>query len=193
MTAPPDLDRVEIREEGALWAWLDTHHARDASVLLVTYKKAAGARYVSRDAVLDALIAYGWIDGRRWVHEDPTRTMQLISPRKQQVWAQSYKSRAKRLEDEGKLRAPGRAAIDRAKAAGQWDAGTDVDALVVPDDLRSALAQAPDAATWFDQAAPSYKRNVLRWLKSAKRQPTRDKRIMEIVTRASKGEKVPQY
>ena len=60
----PDLEQVEVTSQAALWAWLETHHSQDASVLLVTWKKAAGETYVGRDAVLDALIAYGWIDGR---------------------------------------------------------------------------------------------------------------------------------
>lgn len=67
----------------------------------------------------------------------------------------------------------------------------DVDALVVPRDRRAALTEA--AGAWFDAAIPSYRRNVLRWMASAKTEPTRAKRVAEIAARAAKGESVPQF
>lgn len=79
MTMLPELEQIEIKDEQALWDWLELHHAQQVSILLVTYKSATPEFYVSRAAVLDALLAYGWIDGRRYV-VDAARTAQLIAP-----------------------------------------------------------------------------------------------------------------
>jgi uncharacterized protein YdeI (YjbR/CyaY-like superfamily) len=185
------FEQVEIADQSALWDWLARNHAQPHTIWLVTYKKQVADKYVSRDEVLDALIAYGWIDGICRV-VDTDRTMQLIAPRKQQVWAQTYKTRAARLETEGRMADPGRAAITRAKAAGQWDALAHVDALEVPDDLRVAL-DAAGAGEFFGRAAPSYRRNVLRWIAGARTPPTRAKRIAELVARSARQEKVPQF
>ena len=95
--------RVEIESAQTLWEWLGAHHAQQASVWLVTHKAADRGKYVSREEVLDALIAYGWIDGRQ-LKLDDTRTMQLIGPRKQKAWAQSYRDRAARLLAKGGCR-----------------------------------------------------------------------------------------
>lgn len=185
-------DRLEINRADALWFWLAENHTRNAGVWLVTFKKSAGANYVSREEVLDAVIAYGWIDGRRMKHDDPDLTMQLISPRRHQVWAQTYKERAARLEAEGRMQPPGRAAISASKAQGTWDSLAHVDRLEIPDDLGAAL-KAGSADEWFDQAAPSYRRNVLRWIAQAKTAPTRTKRVAIVSEHAARGEKVPQY
>lgn len=76
--------QVDIASATELWIWLEAHHSQLDFVWVVTFKKHVPDRYVSRFEVLDALVAYGWIDGiRRKVDAD--RTMQLISPRKQQV------------------------------------------------------------------------------------------------------------
>ncbi len=134
-------------------------------------------------------ITYGWIDGvRRKVDAD--RTKQLISPRRQHVWADTYKQRADRLETEGRMKALGRAKIAQAKAAGLWDALAHVDALDVPSDLTDALGTGSD---WFQNAAPSYRRNVLRWIASAKKPDTRIKRIGIVAEHAQNGKKVPNY
>lgn len=183
--------RFEITKAKALWDWLETHHGQDGSIWLVTWKAAHRDKYVSRDAVLDALIAYGWIDGRR-MKLDADRTMQLIAPRKQQVWAQTYKDRAARLIADGRMHASGLAAIDESKRAGLWDALADVDALEDPEDLQTALAE-KGAIAWWQGAAPSYRRNVLRWIAGAKKPETRAKRIGIVSDHAARGEKVPQY
>jgi uncharacterized protein YdeI (YjbR/CyaY-like superfamily) len=89
-------------------------------------------RYVSRNQVLDALIAHGWIDGRR-LTLDTHRTMQLIAPRKQQAWAASYKARADRLIGEGRMHPSGLAALEAGRAIGLWTASDPIDALLEPD------------------------------------------------------------
>ncbi|WP_222836415.1 YdeI/OmpD-associated family protein [Jannaschia donghaensis] len=182
---------MEIASEPALWAWLEAHYERDRGVWLVTWKAAHRDRYLSRDAVLDALIAYGWIDGRR-MKLDADRTMQLIAPRKQQAWAATYRERANRLETAGRMRAPGRAVIARDRASGLWDAMAHVDALEDPADLILAL-EARDAWPWWTDAAPSYRRNVLRWIAQAKADATRAKRVAIVAEHAARGEKVPNY
>lgn len=182
---------VEVHGEAALWDWLAGHHAQPESVWLVTWKAAHPDRYVSRNAVLDALIAHGWIDGRRMVL-DADRTMQLISPRKQQAWAQSYKDRAARLESEGRMHPAGRAAVRQGQESGLWHVSDPVDALIDPNDLIAAL-DAARALHWWQTAAPSYRRNILRWIARAKRVETRTKRVGIVVTHAAKGEKVAQF
>ena len=90
MTKTDNFMRVEIESEAALWAWLDAHHGQDDSVWLVTWKKPS-PKYLSTGQVLDALIAYGWVDGIRRKHENPEQTMQRIDPRKMQACAQTHK------------------------------------------------------------------------------------------------------
>lgn len=189
--ADEGTERVEIETPAALWDWLDVHHAQDESVWLVTFKAADRARYVSREEVLDALIAHGWIDGRRMAL-DAARTMQLISKRRTHEWTASYRARAGRLMAEGRIRPPGARAVAAARRSGQWMAHPDVDALEIPPDLAAVLAARPGAAAWFEAAAPSYRRNVLRWIAKAKRPETRARRLDATAAASAEGVKVPQ-
>lgn len=188
--AEAHLERVEVTSADGLEDWLAAHHGQAESVWLVTWKAAHPAKYVGREEVLDALIAWGWIDGRRKVL-DADRTMQLIAPRRQQAWAQSYKDRAARLEAEGRMRPPGIAAVEAGKASCLWSFYDDVDALIVPHDLGAALAGRGAAEAW--EAAPkAYRRNLLRWVKLAKTASTRSKRIAQITEAIAAGKRIPQ-
>ncbi len=111
MLATHRFPMIAAPDAQSLWRWLaadrgqDGHgqdgHGQDGSVWLVTWLQAPGAPYLSRAAVLDALIAWGWIDGIRRaqgcggdVGPGAGRTMQLISPRRHQRWTASCRARA---------------------------------------------------------------------------------------------------
>lgn len=185
------FEKIEVENLAQLRDWLAANHDRAEGVWLVTYMKIVSGKFVDRRDVLDELLCFGWTDGLRR-KLDETRTMQLISPRRQQVWAKSYKDRVERLEAEGRMEAPGRAAIEQAKSLGLWAASAQVDALAVPDDLSVALRAQPPAEQNFEAGAPSYRRNVLRWIAAAKKPETRAKRIAELVSQAVSNRKIPQ-
>ena len=190
MIKTENFEQVVVENQAALREWLLDHHQQEASVWLVTYKKSEKEKYVSREEVLDVLLCFGWIDGIRRKRDEKT-SMQLIAPRKAQHWAKSYKERAAKLMEEGKMHATGQASIDRGKASGLWHFMDDVDALILPEDLKSALKALPPAATFFDSINPSSKRFVLRWIKLAKTEKTRKSRILKIAQLSAKGEKLP--
>jgi uncharacterized protein YdeI (YjbR/CyaY-like superfamily) len=183
--------KVEIIAEEHLWSRLGAHHDQSGSVWLVTWKAAHRDRYVSNSQVLDALVGYGWVDGRK-MKLDEARVMQLISPRKQKAWAQTYRDRAARLEREGRMMPPGRAALEAARQSAVFDSMQPVDALEEPSDLVDALDKV-GSYDWWVTAAPSYRRNVLRWIASAKGNDTRLKRIHTVSEHAAEGKKVPNY
>ena len=187
----PELERIEVTSPAGLWSWLATHHQSPKSYLLVTYKAADLERYVSRDEVLNALIAYGWIDGRRYAL-DTARTMQLICARKQQKWTQSYRERYQRLKEAGQMQPAGEAAVLAAQQNQNWEGDADVDQLQDPEDLTKALQTAGGFA-WWGEAAPSYRRNILRWLKAAKKPETRAKRVTQICAACASGTKIPNF
>lgn len=186
-----NFSSLEITNEQDLWIWLSNNFGSQESVWLITYKKSTPQKYLSREQVLDALIAYGWIDGIRRKLDDQ-RTMQLISQRKIQSWSATYKQRAERLVAAGRMQPAGRDAITQSKRLGLWNVMQDVDALVVPDDLQILLYKDATAATYFETCPPSYKRNVLRWLKSAKTERTRQKRLHSIFTECKTENRIPQ-
>lgn len=185
------FQQVQVASKDQLEAWLAANHAQTENIWLVTFKKTLPEKYLSTADILDAVIAWGWIDGiRRKLDTD--RTMQIIGPRHTQAWAKSYKDRTERLIKEGRMQSPGFASIEAGKASGLWDFWADVDALIDPDDLRRALASSPEAQTYYDNCGDSYRRNLLRWIKLAKTDATRAKRIAQIVAASGDGKRIPQ-
>ena len=137
--------------------------------------------------MVDELLCFGWIDSRtRRLDED--RTLLYVSPRKPgSSWSKANKHRIAKLAKEGKLQPAGAAAVDAAKQDGSWTFLDDVERLEVPPDLDCALDDNPRARSHFDAFNASAKKIILLWIKTAKRDETRARRIAETVRLAGKN------
>jgi uncharacterized protein YdeI (YjbR/CyaY-like superfamily) len=190
MIKTENFEKIEITASAELREWLFKNNEQKESVWVVTYKKGIIEKYVSVQEVLDQLLCFGWIDGiRRKLDEE--RTMQLISPRKVEQWAQTYKVRFAKLEKEGLVYQSGLNAVIASKQSGLWDFMDDVDKLIVPTDLLNALHENPPAISYFETLSPSNKRFVLRYIKLAKTKETRQKRIFQTASLAAQNIKIP--
>ena len=190
MIETENFEKVEVESSEDLRNWLSQNYLNENSVWLVTYKKSEPSKYVSRWDVLDELICFGWIDGIRRKLDDK-RTMQLISKRKVEHWAKSYKERVEKLIENGKMHESGLKAIEVSKSNGLWNFMDDVDNLIIPKDLSKELSKLDGATEFFNSINPSSKRFVLRWIKLAKTEKTRNNRIKKLAELSAKEEKLP--
>ncbi|MEO1621685.1 MAG: YdeI/OmpD-associated family protein [Cyanobacteria bacterium J06632_3] len=187
MSRLDDFERVEAVSREQWRAWLQENYQRDESIWLVRYKKQAGDRYLSYDAVVEEALCFGWIDSLPRSLDDE-RTMLLISPRKaKSVWSKLNKERVARLVADGLMMPPGLEKVDRAKVDGSWVFLDDVEALIIPEDLAAALATNEVAQENFAGFSPSAKKGILQWIKMAKRSQTRQQRIQKTVEKAAAG------
>lgn len=182
------LQKVEVKSHEELRDWFEKNHAQKDSIWLVTYKKIAGDKYLPNPIVVDECVCFGWMDGRKMKLDDK-RTMQLLSPKKTEHWAKSYKDRYARLKKAGRMHEAGEALVREAKKSGAWDFMNDVDNLLLPDDLREAMEAKPPALSNYEAFPDSAKRDILRWIKIAKREETRAKRIDETAAKAARNER----
>ena len=190
MIKTENFNKIEITSAKELRDWLSTNYSQVEGVWLVTYKKAEKDKYVSREEVLDELLCFGWIDGIRRKLDDK-KTMQLISPRRAQHWAKSYKDRVEKLIKGNRMHQAGLDAVKAGKESGLWNFMDDVDKLIIPKDLEQALKKLEGATEFFININDSSKRFVLRWIKLAKTQKTRENRIHKIAKLSAAGEKLP--
>lgn len=188
-----EFEQVEVKSRAELRDWLSRNHAQRDSVWLVTFKKAAGERYLPYDAIVEEALCFGWIDSRPQ-SLDELRSMHMLSPRKSgSAWSQANKLRAERLIEQGLMEAPGLVKVETAKQDGSWEFLDDVQQSVLPTDLEAALAKSREAKTNFEAFPPSSKRIILEWIKQAKRPETRLRRIEETVAKAAKNVRANHY
>jgi len=131
--------------------WLAAHGGSRASVWLKIAKKGPGATSLTAAEAGDVAICHGWIDSQRRPL-DATHFLQRYSPRRPgSPWSRVNVERVEALEAAGRMRAPGRAQVEAAKADGRWAAAyAPQRSAAVPEDLAAALARSDRARTAFD-------------------------------------------
>lgn len=173
--------------------WLHENHNKKQSVWLIYYKKKSNKPTVIYSEAVEEALCFGWIDSRA-KPIDEVRFMQFFCKRKpKSVWSKVNKEKIERLTQAGLMAKAGFESIEIAKQNGYWSILDDVEALIIPADLEVELDKLPIAKTNFLNFSRTDKRNILQWIRLAKKDETRINRINEIVTFALQNLKPKQF
>jgi uncharacterized protein YdeI (YjbR/CyaY-like superfamily) len=171
-------------------AWLEENHATEKEIWLLHYKKHAGKPGIPYEDAVEEALCFGWIDGiMRRIDEE--KYALRYSPRKSgSIWSETNKKRAERMIEQGRMTDAGLAKIKEAKKNGKWHKATlREDTTNIPLDLKKALEANEKARHNFESLAPSYRKQFIWWITSAKMHETRRRRIQKIVRLAEENKK----
>ncbi len=165
--------------------WLELNHNKKEAVWLIFYKKKSPNHNLSWSESVDEALCFGWIDSTKKTI-DEERYMQYFSRRKpNSIWSKINKEKVSKLIQNNLMTKAGFDSIETAKQNGSWTILDEVEALVIPEDLKEELANYKGSMEYFDSLSKSVKKILLHWVIFAKRTETRQKRILEIVENAS--------
>jgi uncharacterized protein YdeI (YjbR/CyaY-like superfamily) len=170
-------------------AWLEEHHATADGVWVKIAKKGTGIPTVAYPEVLDTALCFGWIDGQRKALDDQYFLQRFTPRRARSRWSQVNRDKVEALTKAGRMRPPGIAEVERAKADGRWDAAyASVRTMGVPADLQRELDARPQAAAFFATLNSQNRYSILYRLHDAKRPETRARRLEKFVAMLEAGE-----
>jgi uncharacterized protein YdeI (YjbR/CyaY-like superfamily) len=182
----PQLHPADIAE----WSrWLADNHNTSDGVWLVFWRKESGKQPLDYDEAVREALCWGWIDGHTRSIDEHRRGMWFTRRGSNSAWAASNKARVDDLIAQDRMRPPGQAVIDDARARGLWNLLDDAEALVESQELATALDADPLARKNWDAFPPSARKLGLSQIAFAKRPETKSKRIATIVEKAARGER----
>ncbi|THA61078.1 OmdA domain containing protein [Streptomyces sp. A0958] len=172
-------------------AWLEEHHADRPGLWLKVAKRNSGVPSVTADEYTDAVLCYGWITGQR-KSCDEVYYLQRITPRRPRgVWSLVNVEKVEALIAAGRMREPGLAEVEAARADGRWEAAYPSQSLAtVPADLAGALAADEAAGGFFERLGRSDRYLVLLRLMTASTPEVRQARLRRAVAAMAGGRKV---
>jgi len=172
-------------------AWLEKNHGVSKEVWLIYYKKYTGKPGITYEASVEEALCFGWVDSiiKRL---DDDRCARKFTPRNyNSVWSESNKKRAEKMIREGKMNEVGMAKIIEAQERGEWLMIREVNKeLIVPSFIQNAFAKNEKARLFFGTLAGSYKRQIVFWVSSAKKEETKEKRLKEVISLLEKNQKL---
>jgi len=162
--------------------WLAEHYDARKEVWLVYYNKNSGRPSIPYGDSVEEALCFGWVDSIIWKIDD-AKFVRKFTPRKAaSKWSEINKERAERMIKEGKMTSAGLARVQVARESGRWvKAHATKKELTIPPYVEEALGANEKALGFYNRLAPSYKRNAVGWIESAKREETRKKRLAEFI------------
>jgi uncharacterized protein YdeI (YjbR/CyaY-like superfamily) len=183
MTA--QLTTLDVRSRRQWRQWLAKHHTSSPGVWLVRHKEHTGVKSMAYEDVVREALCFGCIDSLVKRLDDDRYAVKVTPRKPTSKWSEINRKRWAELEATGLLTAAGRAA---APTDNTYAAKPRIPEL--PIYISNALKR--DAKAWqlFRGLAPTYRRDFVVWIHTAKRPETRERRIRESIELLSAGKKL---
>jgi len=189
--AGAELDELIVADAEALRAWLMANHATSAGVWLALTRKGGTVTTLTWQQAVDEALCFGWIDGQARKGDEQTSWIRFTPRRPRSSWSQRNVANVARLESQGRMMPPGRAAVEAAKADGRWAlAYAPPSEAEVPADLMAAIAAEPAARAMFDLLTSTNRFALIYRVNSVKRAETRQRKIGELVAMLARHETI---
>jgi len=172
-------------------SWLRNHHQNFSEVWLIFYKKHTSKPTLDYESSVEQALCFGWIDSII-KNLDEEKYVRKFTPRNPHSnWSEINKKRANKMIRENQMTKFGMEKILSAKESETWNMSSRQDvSLVLPEKFKETLSNNLKAKDFFEQLAPSYKKQYIGWISAAKQQKTRNKRIKKAIDLLNKKEKL---
>jgi len=170
--------------------WLGAHHGKARELLVGFHKRGSGRGGITYQEALDQALAYGWIDGVRKRVDAHAYTIRFTPRKKGSFWSAVNTKRVGVLIGAGQMKAPGLKAFRERDPARTSKYSYEREHLTLDAQSLQKLRADKKAFAFFDALPPGYKRIVIFWVMSAKREDTRARRLAHLIERSRRGSRI---
>ena len=173
-------------------AWLEQHHDSEPELWVGYHKKGTGTPSMTWPESVDEALCFGWIDGIR-KRVDAERYMIRFTPRRaRSIWSSVNIARVAVLKEQGRMRPAGVAAFEarREDRSGLYSYEQRDRAKLAPAFEKRFRAKKRAWAS-FEVMPKSYRQAAIRWVMTAKKEETRERRLATLIEDSAAGRTVP--
>jgi uncharacterized protein YdeI (YjbR/CyaY-like superfamily) len=175
------MSELALADASEWEAWLEANHETEPEVWLVYWKKGTGRPSIVWAEAVEVALKFGWIDGLIRSIDDERYKQRWTPRRAKSRWSRVNKEIALRHIASGEMRPKGLAAVEAAKASGEWDRAYTVGpAPRPPDDLKALIAANDTAKAQLQRVSNTRLARWLAWLEGTEGR-TRSRRLNMIV------------
>ena len=173
-----------------LRAWFEANHDTVDVMWVGYYKKATKLPSITVGESVDAALCFGWIDGLKRTVDDKAYKIRFTPRRKRSHWSARNLGRMKQLLAQGVVAEAGLAAYER-RDKNRDRAAYEPEVIKLPAEYERRIRADPAAWDYFRNARPSYRKQVARWVVSAKKEETRLRRLGILIESSAGGKVIP--
>lgn len=180
---------IFFKNEEEFYSWLEENSKLISEQWLGFYKKGNKNNGITWSQSVDAALCFGWIDGIRKSIDDSTYKIRFTPRKINSVWSAINVKKVDHLIQLGKMKKEGlRLYNNRKDKAGYSASDRQVE---LREDYLDQIKENQKAWLFYNNLAPSYKRDSIWWIMTAKKEETRIRRLCILISSSEQGLKIP--
>jgi uncharacterized protein YdeI (YjbR/CyaY-like superfamily) len=182
-----------FRTPAELRKWLAEHHSTTGELLVGYHKKDSGKPSITWSESVDEALCFGWIDGVRKRIDEGRYTIRFTPRRSGSIWSSVNIRRAQALIEQGQMLPSGLKAFDARRENKSRIYSYEQSCVDLEAPYMQLLKKNRAAWNFFQEQPVSYRRAVVFWIASAKKEETRIRRLDKLTTYSAQGQRLPEF
>ena len=182
-------DPIFFRTAADFRRWLKQHHRSASEIWVGFLKKHSGKPSVTPPEAVDEALCFGWIDGIRKKVDDE-RYANRFTPRRTANWSAVNIARARALIAAGRMQPAGLRAFEARDRKKSGYSIAQRKGATFSKESEATFRANPDAWRFFSAQPPSFRRDAIWHIESAKRPETRARRLGFLIAACAAGRRL---
>jgi uncharacterized protein YdeI (YjbR/CyaY-like superfamily) len=184
-------DRVVFFESAAaLRAWLSANHGSERQLWIGLHKKGSGGHGIAYTEAVDEALCFGWIDGQLSGMDEQTYALRFTPRRADSLWSTANVKRVAQLIETGRMQEAGLQAFEARRPDRTGMYINDMLDKGFPSEMEAMFRADAGAWAFWSRQPPSYRRQMIWWVVSAKRDDTRQRRLTALIAEHAAGRRI---
>ena len=179
-----------FRTPAELRAWFRKNHATAEELWVGFYKVGSGKPSITWPESVDEALCVGWIDGIRKSVDDESYKIRFTPRKKVSTWSAVNIRRVKVLTDEKRMQPAGLQAFAARRENKSGTYSYEQRRAELDEPYLGHMTRNKSAWEFFQAQPPSYRKVVIWWVVSAKREETRLARLKKLVEECARGRRL---
>lgn len=171
----------------AFRAWLKKNHQKEIELLLGIYKKGSGKKSITWKQAVEQALCFGWIDSVGKSLGTESYQVRFTRRKPDSIWSTVNINKVKELEGLGLMLPAGRVAFEKRKKEKSGIYAHEQKEVTFTPEQEKQFKANKKAWAYFQSLAPSYKKNSINPVISAKQESTKAKRLAKLIADSEKG------
>lgn len=185
------MEPTTFRRPEDFRTWLEQHHESERELWVGYYKKGSGEASITWSESVDEALCFGWIDGVRKSIDEERYMIRFTSRRVGSIWSAVNIERVTALSKERRMRPAGQKAFEarREDRSGIYSYEQRDQAKLDPAFEKRFRAKKKALAS-FEAMPKSYRQAAIRWVMTAKKEETRERRLATMMEDSAAGRRI---
>lgn len=187
------MEAIIFPDRDTFRAWLEQHHATEKEVWVGYYKKVSGKTSISYKEAVEEALCFGWIDGIGRSIDAESHANRFTPRKKGSIWSAVNIAKVAELTEQGRMHPAGLKTFDERDMTKQGLYSHEQDEIQLGAENEARLKANEKAWAYWSNLPPGYRRSATWWVISAKKDETKEKRLLSLIEHCEQEKRLPQF